>query len=132
MVTGIGILLLIHARNFGLPRFVGCKTVLIAVNCANSVACFAGETPLGENWVKVVNVFGHLHARVIGGVRQHVGVVEKKTRSREREIDRSIDFSSASSLAWTGHGSLLEMHLDSVTSVQESLQGVTVHRRWLH
>jgi len=82
--------------------------------------CCAGETPPGEKWVKVVNVFGHLHARVIGGVRQHVGVVEKKTRSRESEIDRSIDFFSASSLAWIGHGLLLEIRLDNVTSVQES------------
>lgn len=94
--------------------------------------CCAGETPPGQNWVKVANVLGHLHARVIGGVRQHVGVVEKKTGSRESEIDRSINFFSASSVAWTGHGSFLEMHLDSVTSVQESLQCVTVRRRWLH
>ena len=54
--------------------------------------CCAGETPPGENWVKVVKVLGHSHARVIGGVRQHVGVVEKKTRSPENEIDRSINF----------------------------------------
>lgn len=91
--------------------------------------CCAGETPPGENWVKVVNVFGHSHARVIGGVRQHVGVVEKKSRSLENEIDRSINFFFRVFSCWVERGSLLEMHLDSVTSVQESLQCVTVHRR---
>jgi hypothetical protein len=63
---------------------------------------------------------------MIGGVRQHVGVAEKKTHSRQREIDRSIEF-SASSFAWTEHGLLLEMYLDNSISVQESLQCVTLH-----
>ena len=45
-VTGIGTLPLIHVRNFGLPRFVGCKTVLVAVNCAKQccVLCWGDAT----------------------------------------------------------------------------------------
>ena len=57
LVTEIGTLPLIHVRNFGLPRFVGCKTVLIAVNCAKQccVLCWGDATgsELGQGCERV-------------------------------------------------------------------------------